>query len=69
MIVPFPRVVQPIPTRAPETELSLPAQWLSRIAARRELRALLRQPDSVLADCGRTRAAVASEVAKPFWRD
>jgi len=42
--------------------------WLARATERRALRELLRQPDSVLADAGWTRAAAAREATKPFWR-
>lgn len=42
--------------------------WLRRLRQRAELRALLRQPDSVLADCGLTRARATALAARPFWR-
>lgn len=44
--------------------------WRSRIRARREIRELaLRAPDSVFADTGLTRAAVAREARRWFWQD
>lgn len=69
MIVPFPAAaLRAAATDAPPL-LGLPRRWLARLRARSELRALLRQPDSVIADCGLTRARAAREARKPFWRD
>jgi uncharacterized protein YjiS (DUF1127 family) len=47
---------------------SLPRLWLRRLRERAEIRALLRQPDSVLADCGLTRAQARALADRPFWR-
>lgn len=44
--------------------------WRNRARARRELMALAqREPDSVLADAGMTRAAAAREARRWFWQD
>ena len=52
---------------APKTSLLL--LWRKRHAHRAMLRnELLRQPDSVLADAGLTRAEAESTAQKPFWR-
>lgn len=44
------------------------ALWLRRWAWRRRLRALLREPDAVLADFGTTRAALLAYLRRPLWR-
>ncbi|MFN3613027.1 MAG: DUF1127 domain-containing protein [Rubrimonas sp.] len=67
---PFPmRRAAAIPARR-ETprRLWLPRLWLRRLRERAEIRALLRQPDSVLADCGLTRAQARALADRPFWR-
>ncbi|MDK3016187.1 hypothetical protein [Pseudodonghicola flavimaris] len=54
---------------ASPSRLSRLMLWRQRRAQRLMLRDdLLRQPDSVLADAGWTRAAARAEAAKPFWR-
>jgi uncharacterized protein YjiS (DUF1127 family) len=41
--------------------------WAARAVERRAIREMLRQPDSVLADAGWTRAAAVREAGKWFW--
>ncbi|MCO6417870.1 hypothetical protein JYK14_17110 [Siccirubricoccus sp. KC 17139] len=57
---------------APDFEqagLPWPLLWWRRARWRRQLRrALLPEPDSVLADFGARRAALAVYVARPCWR-
>lgn len=44
--------------------------WINRARVRRDLTTLaLREPDSVLADAGMTRAAAAREARRWFWQD
>ena len=47
---------------------STPILWLRRWAWRRRLRALLREPDAVLADFGTTRSALLAYLRRPLWR-
>lgn len=71
-VIAFPRAHAPLRSSArpadAATGATLLAIWADRRRQRRGLRALLRQPDAVLADFGLTRAEAEHEAAKPFWR-
>jgi uncharacterized protein YjiS (DUF1127 family) len=47
--------------------LAFPVKWLRRIKARRELLALLSQPDYILNDIGLQRDEISREALKRFW--
>ena len=68
MIAAHPDVARWFPAFAPRKRAGL-AAWLARWRERRAIRRdLMRQPDSMLADFGLSRAALAREAAKPLWR-
>jgi uncharacterized protein YjiS (DUF1127 family) len=47
--------------------LATPVKWLQRIRERRELLALLSQPDYILKDIGLQRDEISREALKRFW--
>lgn len=48
---------------------NLPWKWLRRLRERRELMALLDQPDYILKDIGLQRDEISREGLKRFWSD
>jgi uncharacterized protein YjiS (DUF1127 family) len=47
--------------------LASPVKWLQRLQERRELLALLSQPDYILKDIGLQRDEISREALKRFW--